>query len=100
MRNLLFMLMLAGLVGVVRAEVPAELLDYVPPGANALAVVDAAQLFGSPLAQRESWAGALRRCVRINSPAHASGHHQHGCGRRPGLSVPEAALGSGRARSD
>ena len=58
MKDVLFMLIVAGLAGVVRAEVPAELLDHVPAGANALAVVDATQLFGSPLAQRESWAAA------------------------------------------
>lgn len=58
MKYFRFTLMWLGLVGVVRAEVPAELLDRVPAGANALVIVDAAQLFGNPLAQRESWTAA------------------------------------------
>ena len=35
----------------VRADMPSELLNYIPAVPNAVAVVDAAQLFQSPLAQ-------------------------------------------------
>ena len=39
----------------VRADLPGELLNFIPAVPNAVAVVDAAQLFQCPLAQRESW---------------------------------------------
>ncbi len=55
-RTLLVMTIVACFSTPARADMPSELLKLIPAAPNAVAVIDAAQLFESPVAKRESWA--------------------------------------------
>lgn len=59
LHTLFVMAMVTCVVEAARAEVPSDLINLLPAGSNAVAVIDAEQLLQSPVAKRESWAAAF-----------------------------------------